>query len=112
MKSKVKHDDYMRRRLADALFAADYLQAAFDDGEPAVFLLALRRVTEARGGMSKLARESGLSREALYRTLSKSGNPRLTSLAAILDANGLRLLVAPAEAPKRRSKATRARAAE
>ena len=111
MKSTVKHDDYMRERLADASFAADYLQAAFEDGEPAVLLLALRRVVEARGGMTKLARETGLSREALYRTLSKSGNPRLTSLAAILDASGLRLLVAPAETPKRRSKVTRTRVA-
>ncbi len=55
-----------------------------DDGEPAVLLLALRRIADARGGMAKLAKETGLAREALYRTLSKNGNPRLTSLRAIV----------------------------
>ena len=111
MKATVKHDDYLRERLADAAFAAEYLQAAIEDGETAVLLLALRRIAEARGGMAKLARETGLSREALYRTLSGRGNPRLTSLRAILAASGLRLTVAPAEVSKRRSKATRAHAA-
>ena len=97
MRTKVRHDDFMRERLADAEFAAGYLQAAIEDGEPAVLLLALRRIAEARGGIAKLARETGLSREALYRTLSKRGNPRLTSLRAILAASGLRLTVVPAQ---------------
>lgn len=94
----------MRERLADAEFAAGYLQAAIEDGEPAVLLIALRRIAEARGGMTKLARETGLTREALYRTLSRDGNPRLTSLQAILAATGLRLTVAAAEPPRRRRK--------
>ena len=98
MKRTASHDEFMRERLADAEFAAGYLQAAIDDGEPAVLLLALRRIADARGGMAKLAKETGLAREALYRTLSKNGNPRLTSLRAILDASGLRLTVEPARA--------------
>lgn len=96
MRSTVRHDEFMRERLADAEFAAGYLQAALEDGDQAVILLALRRIAEARGGMTKLAQATGLSREALYRTLSASGNPRLTSLAAILQATGLRLTIAPA----------------
>ena len=100
MRKTINHDDYMRKRLADATFAAEYLQAAIDDGDAAVLLLALRRIADARGGMAKLAKETGLAREALYRTLSTRGNPRLTSLRAILDATGLRLMVAPA-APAR-----------
>ena len=102
MKRTVSHDAFMRERLADAEFATDYVQAAMEDGEPSVLLLALRRVAEARGGMAKLARETGLTREALYRTLSRSGNPRLTSLESILAAFGLRLTVAPAKTTKRR----------
>jgi probable addiction module antidote protein len=98
----------MRERLANAEFAAGYLQAALEDDEPAVLLLAMRRVAEAHGGMAKLARESGLTREALYRTLSKTGNPRLTSLQAILAATGLRLTIAPAK-PKKRKRAQSAR---
>ena len=104
MKATVRHDDFMRERLADAEFAAGYLQAALEDGEPAVLLLALRRTAEARGGMAKLAQATGLTREALYRTLSAAGNPRLTSLAAILDATGLRLMIAPAKPVRRRVK--------
>lgn len=96
MKATVRHDDFMRERLADAEFAAGYLQAALDDGHRAVMLLALRRIVEARGGMAKLAQVTGLTREALYRTLSAAGNPRLSSLSAIVEATGLRLTVAPA----------------
>ncbi len=107
MKATVRHDDFMRSRLVDAEFAAGYLQTAFEDGEPGVLLLALRRIAEARGGMAKLAQTTGLSREALYRTLSVSGNPRLTSLAAILGATGLRLTVVPAK-PARRVKSASA----
>ena len=101
MKAAVKHDDFMRDRLADAQFAASYLQEALDDGDQGVLLLALRRIADARGGMAKLAQATGLSREALYRTLSASGNPRLATLAAILAATGLRLTIAPAK-PLRR----------
>jgi probable addiction module antidote protein len=94
----------MAERLADTEFAAGYLQAALEDGDPGVLLLALRRIAEARGGMAKLAQATGLSREALYRTLSASGNPRLTSLAAILGATGLRLTIVPAPRQRRRVK--------
>lgn len=108
MRVTVSHDAFLRERLADSTFAAEYLQAAIDDGASAVLLLALRRIAEARGGMSKLAQETGLAREALYRTLSVNGNPRLTSLLAILDASGLRLMVAPARATKRSRKVSSA----
>lgn len=104
MRETVKHDDYMRERLADAKQAAEYLQAALEDGEPAVMLLALRRIAEARGGIGNLARTTGLSRESLYRTLSKVGNPRLSSLTAILSATGLRITVAPATPTRSRKR--------
>lgn len=104
MKATIRHDNFMRERLADAEFAAGYLQSALEDGELSVLLLALRRIAEARGGMAKLARVTGLSREALYRTLSASGNPRLTSLAVILGATGLRLTIVPAKPLARRVK--------
>ena len=104
MNTTIPHDKFMAERLADTEFAAGYLQAALEDGEPGVLLLALRRIAEARGGMAKLARATGLSREALYRTLSASGNPRLTSLAAILGATGLRLTIVAAKRQRRRVK--------
>jgi probable addiction module antidote protein len=82
--------------LKDAKNAAAYVQAAIEEGDPAGILQALRNVAEARGGIARIAEKTGLNREALYRTLSKRGNPQLKSLAAILDATGLRLCVTPA----------------
>jgi probable addiction module antidote protein len=58
-----------------------------------VFLLALRDVADARGGVRTLSRTAHLNRESLYRMLSKSGNPSLDSLSAVLNACGLRLAV-------------------
>jgi len=72
--------------------AAAYLSAALADNDPSVFLLALRQVANARG-MSRLAREADLNRESLYRMLSAPGNPRLSSLTALLQPLGLRLAV-------------------
>lgn len=73
--------------------AAAYVEAAIDEGDPAGILQALRNVAEARGGVARVAEKTGLNREALYRTLSRRGNPQLKSLTAILDATGLRLSV-------------------
>ena len=72
---------------------AAYLDAALEDGDPAVLLLALREVAKAKGGISALAREANVSRESLYRTLSAGGNPKLETLCALLKALGLRLSV-------------------
>jgi probable addiction module antidote protein len=81
-------------RLQDPHEAAAYLDAALEEGDIEVFLLALRDVAEARlGGMAGLAQQSGLNRETLYRTLSDQGNPALTSLDKLLHAVGLRLTV-------------------
>jgi probable addiction module antidote protein len=75
--------------------AAAYLNAAMEEGDRAVFLLALRNVAEASGGMTALAKRAQLSRESLYRTLSNRGNPEIKSLMSILQAMGLRLAVEP-----------------
>ncbi len=81
-------------RLKDPQEAAAYLDAALEDGDIEVFLLALRDVAEARlGGMTTLAQQTGLNRETLYRTLSEKGNPELASLDKLLHAVGLRLAV-------------------
>lgn len=77
----------------DPSHAAALLEAALETGDAGDFMAALRTVTEARGGVAKIAEETGLNREALYRTLSKKGNPQLSSLLPILQAAGLRLSV-------------------
>ena len=80
--------------------AAQYLNACLADEDSRVFLLALRDVADARGGLRALSRDAHLNRESLYRMLSKSGNPSLESLASVLEAFGLRLAV-QATAPRR-----------
>lgn len=82
------------KRLADADYAAGYLTECLELGE-AEFLLGLRDVVEARGGVGELARIAKLNRESLYRLLSKKGNPRLSSLSSILNALGIELHFAP-----------------
>jgi probable addiction module antidote protein len=88
------YKDGLLERLKDPQEAAAYLDAALEEGDTEVFLLALRDVAEARlGGIGGLAQQSGLNRETLYRTLSEQGNPELTSLDKLLHAVGLRLAV-------------------
>ncbi|MBI2877391.1 MAG: putative addiction module antidote protein [Candidatus Tectomicrobia bacterium] len=79
--------------LKDPIEAAEYLNAALEDEDQEVFLLALRDVAEAHGGMTKLAQEAKLNRENLYRMLSKNGNPELHSLGTLLNTLGFRLAI-------------------
>jgi probable addiction module antidote protein len=67
------------KSLQDPGEAIQYLNACLEDGDPHVFLMALRDVAAARGGIRVLSREAHLNRESLYRMLSKSGNPSLES---------------------------------
>ncbi|MFO7641386.1 MAG: putative addiction module antidote protein [Candidatus Competibacteraceae bacterium] len=85
--------DYLQ---SDAAIRA-YLAAALDEGDPAVLALALREVAKARGGLAKVAQETGLSRESLYRALSPKGNPTVKTLTAVLRSVGLKLEVRPVE---------------
>jgi probable addiction module antidote protein len=89
----VSHRERLIEELrADPELAAEYLNAAAEDGDPRIYLSALRTVAEAQG-MAKIAKAAGVPRESLYRALSSAGNPRLTTLHAILKAAGLRMTV-------------------
>ncbi len=79
----------------DQKFAAAYLNAILKDGDEKELLLALRSVAEAFGGVSKIARKTGLNGTSLYKALSPKGNPRLESLAGVLRAMGMRLSIEP-----------------
>lgn len=76
-------------------FAAEYLNAVLDDGDQQELMLALRRLSEAHGGVTQIAAEAKLNSTTLYRTLSPKGNPELRSLTALLKAMGMRLAVKP-----------------
>ena len=88
----VRYEDGLQADLADPEEAATYLNAALEDGDQQIFLLALRDVTEARG-ITQVAREVRLNRESMYRMLSAKGNPQLASLSTLLRGVGLRLAV-------------------
>ena len=91
----VKYSEILRKKLADPEQAAEYLNACYEEG-PDVFLIGLRDVVEAQGGVGRAAKASHLNRESLYRLFSKNGNPRLSSLNSALRALGLRIMIAPA----------------
>ena len=88
------YKDFLAKRLQDPEMAAGYLTACFEEGEEA-FLLAIKDVAEARGGIGSLAKATALNREGLYDMLSKKGNPRLSSLSTILKALGMTLAFTP-----------------
>lgn len=67
-----------------------YLEAAFEDGDPALVAAALGDIARAKG-MTKLARQTGVTREALYKALSPSGDPRLSTFLGVMKALGIRL---------------------
>jgi len=77
--------------LADPREAAGYVNAALEDSDE-MFLIALRDVAEAHQ-MSAVANEAGVSRESIYRMLSKTGNPTHSNLRGILKALSLKLSV-------------------
>jgi probable addiction module antidote protein len=78
----------------DDEFAVEYLNECLQDDDQRIFLLALRRLVEARGiRMTHLAKNINMERAALYRCLSESGNPQWDTLSTVLSALGLKIQV-------------------
>lgn len=100
----MKHyHDSLIKALKDPQEAAEYLNAVLEEKDEEMFLVALRNVAEARGGLSKLSSSAKLNRANLYKILSRQGNPEIQTLAQILHNFGLRLAVAPEEKQIRRA---------
>jgi probable addiction module antidote protein len=85
------YDEWLIHSLKNKKEAAAYLQVSLEeyqkDGDLEAFLLALRHVAEAQGGITHLNRES------LYKTLSKSGNPKLQTIGLLLKGLGFEFLI-------------------
>jgi probable addiction module antidote protein len=94
MKKSKAYQTELIESLRNPREAEDYLNAALEEDDPELFLLALRNVAEAQGGVAQLADKTKLNRENLYKMLSERGNPELRSLDALLHALGFRLAVA------------------
>jgi probable addiction module antidote protein len=90
-------NEILARDLQSQDAVALYLEYALEDGGMETFLVALRNVTKARGGMTQLAQATEMGRESLYKALSEQGNPEFKTLQAVLGALGLRFSIARAE---------------
>jgi probable addiction module antidote protein len=77
--------------LTDPETIAAYLTVALESDDPRYIAKALGDVARARGGMTQLARETGVTRESLYRALSETGNPELGTTLKVMRALGVRL---------------------
>jgi probable addiction module antidote protein len=87
------HADYLWRKLANDDHATALLKAAFAGGDEGDIMYALREIAMAKVGIAEVAESTGLSRETLYRTLSRTGNPRLSTLLAVMRAAKVKLKV-------------------
>ena len=102
-----KHSNFSHYDSADYLESeadiAAYLDAVMADAgdDPAFVTHALGVVARARN-ISKLSRDTGISREGLYKALSEDGNPSFATVSKVAHALGLRIVFMPVIAPKRR----------
>ena len=90
---------YHVERLKNPEEAQAYLDLALADfgsnHDADEFLLAIRDVAAAQGGIGKLAQETRLNRQNLYKVLAEEGHPQMETIGAILHALGFRLSVKP-----------------
>jgi probable addiction module antidote protein len=89
VKTKTKSWDAAEHLETEEDMAA-YLEAALEDGDPALVAAALGDIARVKG-MSEIARETGLGRESLYKALSPEGNPEFATVLKVVRALGLRL---------------------
>ncbi|MDR1275212.1 MAG: putative addiction module antidote protein [Candidatus Accumulibacter sp.] len=101
MSGKIRISDLKRfdvtEFLEDEEAIAEYMNAVLADNDPALLAAALGDIARARG-MTQLARETGLSRESLYRGLSGERVPSADTLLKVIHALGLTLRVSVAAA--------------
>lgn len=83
----------------DEASQAELLADAFETGNAAYIANALGVVARARG-MTSIARDAGVTREALYKALSENGDPKLSTLLGVMRALGMKLSAGPASPTK------------
>ena len=94
MEKSKKYQDWPLENLKDRDEALAYLNAALeeslkgDEESQQPFLIALRNVAEAQGGVGALAKKAHVGRESLYKTLSSTGNPKWHTLVSLCVAMG------------------------
>ena len=93
-KTKTRAWDPAEHLITDEDMAA-YLEAALEEGDPALIAAALGDIARAKG-MSQIARDAGLGRESLYKALSAEGNPEFATIMKVVGALRLKLHATPA----------------
>lgn len=89
MKPYREYSQDLKKELKKPKEAIGYLNAALEDGDPQVFLLALRDVAEAQGNMSHFAKKCKIPRASIYRMTSKTGNPSIANIIRVIQCLGL-----------------------
>ena len=92
------YDETLIKALTDPIEAAAYIEAVMELDDPTTLLLALRNVAKAHG-MVEVARRADMGDKTLFRALSESSNPTLSTVHKVLHAVGLRLSVVPELTP-------------
>jgi probable addiction module antidote protein len=93
MRQNILHRDPTKGALNTPKLASKHISMAIHNGSRKPFLLAIRDVVDANGGISRIARKTKLTPKSLYKMLSNDGNPEIESLWRILRAMGLKFCV-------------------
>lgn len=91
----VSYQKFLIKSLKDPKEASAYLDAALEAGDQKAFLLALKNVLDAQGGMTKISSRTKINRVSLYKMLSKNGNPGFENILVLLKAIGVHFRVMP-----------------
>ena len=75
---------------------SDYLSEIIEENDPNLLIKAIGHIAKARG-MSKIAKDSGLGRESLYKALSEDSHPRFDTILKVLNAMNIKIAFAPAK---------------
>jgi probable addiction module antidote protein len=95
------YDAFLKKQLRDPDMAAEYLSTAVREGSLEGFLIALKGVAEAHGGIGTIAKLTNLNRQSMYRMFSEKGNPTVSSLLTVLNALGIEICFASQDRKKR-----------
>lgn len=105
MKAAVNYYKDLMNVLKDPEEASAYLNAALEAGDTEAFLIALKNVLDAQGGMTKISDKTKIKRGSLYKMLSKNGNPGFENILCLLQAVGIRFQITPKSSHGLRKKA-------
>ncbi|MBL6992168.1 MAG: putative addiction module antidote protein [Bacteriovoracaceae bacterium] len=90
MKNNNDFQNDLLERLKDSEYAASYIEAAIEENDANFLQIALGDVVKAHG-VSKISEITGIARQALYRMISRDGNPTIKNLNRLLDSVGLEI---------------------